>query len=113
MSFWEFVVIMGCGVAGFWLVSIVIDALRSKTPPPEGTVNDGARSSERPREPAWFEVLGVQPTATINEIKIAYHERALQYHPDRVQGLGQEFQEIADRKMRELNLAYQAALQTK
>jgi DnaJ domain len=88
-------------------------AFRSKTQPPKDSVDADARSSERPREPTWFEVLGVQPTATIDEIKIAYRERALQYHPDRVQGLGQEFQEIAERKIRELNLAYQSALQTR
>jgi preprotein translocase subunit Sec63 len=109
MSFWEFAVIMGCGVAGFWLVSIAIDAFSSKVRPSIDPI-DAGRSSERPREPTWFEVLGVKPTATIDEIKNAYRERALQYHPDRVQGLGQEFQDIADRKMRELNLAYQSAL---
>jgi DnaJ-domain-containing protein 1 len=118
MSIWGFVVIMGCGVAGFWLVSFVIDAFRSRTQaahePPNDFVNEGSRSGhEPPREPMWFEVLGVQPTASVAEIKEAYRERARQYHPDRVQGLGQEFQEIAERRMKQLNLAYQWALRMK
>jgi DnaJ-domain-containing protein 1 len=113
MTFWEFAVIMACGVAGFWLVSIVIDAFRSKAQAPKDSIDEDARTSERPREPMWFEVLGVRPTASTDEIKNAYREQALQYHPDRVQGLGKEFQEIADRKMRELNLAYEYALRTR
>jgi DnaJ-class molecular chaperone len=81
-------------------VSIAIDAFKSKTQPPKDSGDEGARSTERPRDSLWFEVFGVQPTATIDEIKDAYRERAIQYHPDRVQGLGQEFQVIADRKMK-------------
>jgi DnaJ-domain-containing protein 1 len=32
---------------------------------------------------------------------------AQMYHPDKVAGLGHEFQELADKKMRELNAAYE------
>jgi hypothetical protein len=118
MSTWELVVIIVCGVAGFSPVSFIIDAFRPKTQaahgPPEDTNDKTSRTSHKPEQiPMWFEVLGVQPTAPIEEIKMAYHQRARQYHPDRVQGLGQEFREIADRKMKELNLAYQCGLRTK
>ena len=58
----------------------------------------------------WFGVLGVQPTASMDEIKAAFRERARQYHPDRVAGLGPEFREIAEKKMKQLNEAYDFAV---
>jgi DnaJ-domain-containing protein 1 len=105
----------GCGVAGFWLVCFLIDAFRAKTRAGHGTprdpTNERSRTSdESRREPTWFEVLGVSPTASVDEIKNAYRERVRQYHPDRVQGLGKEFWEIAEQKTKELNSAYNYAL---
>ena len=34
----------------------------------------------------WYEVLGVDPTATLVEIRTAYRRLSLQHHPDRNQG---------------------------
>jgi DnaJ like chaperone protein len=39
-----------------------------------------------------------------------YKEKLLQYHPDRVQCLGKEFQDLAEQKTKELNEAYQRIL---
>lgn len=55
----------------------------------------------------YYDVLGVTPTATFEEIKAAYREKAKQYHPDKVSHLGTEFQELAERRMKELNEAYE------
>jgi DnaJ-domain-containing protein 1 len=113
MNFWGFVVIMGCGVAGFWLVSVAYDAFRANaqfSDEPPGDSKRSRSSDDALQELKWFEVLGVLPTASVDEIKSAYRERLRLYHPDRVQGLGKEFGEIAERKMKELNLAYDCAL---
>jgi hypothetical protein len=75
MSFWEFIVIMGCGVGGFWLVSVGIEAFGSREQVAQASLNDGKpdlhSGRETPRKLMWFEVLGVQPTASIDEIKKA------------------------------------------
>jgi len=49
----------------------------------------------------YYEVLGVGPDASAEEIREAYHRRAFQYHPDRHQE-----SEEAHKKMQEINEAY-------
>ncbi|WP_025322781.1 TerB family tellurite resistance protein [Deferrisoma camini] len=53
-----------------------------------------------------YEVLGVAPDASDEEIKRAYRELAKKYHPDRVAHLGDEFRELAHRKFLEIQEAY-------
>ena len=54
-----------------------------------------------------FQVLGVRPVATQEEIKAAYREMMSKYHPDKVAHLGEEFQEIAKAKTKAINQAYE------
>jgi len=54
----------------------------------------------------WYEVLEVKPIASIEQIRSAYRAKIGQYHPDRVTGLGAEFREIAERRSKEINVAY-------
>jgi hypothetical protein len=61
----------------------------------------------RPRGASAREVLGVGPDASEEEILAAYRGMARMYHPDRVEGLGPEFSELAERRMKEINAAYQ------
>src|SRR5688572_9056598 len=51
-------------------------------------------------------MLDVVPTASADEIKRAFRREIAKYHPDKVQHLGQEFQEIAAIKAAELTQAY-------
>ena len=57
---------------------------------------------------SWYEVLGVAEDASSEEVRRAYRALIAQYHPDKVSGLGEEFQEIAEKKSREINNAYAA-----
>lgn len=57
-----------------------------------------------------YEVLGVDRGEEFEEIRSRYKEKLLQYHPDRVQHLGKEFEEIAERKTKEITEAYQKIL---
>ena len=57
--------------------------------------------ADKPRD--LYEILGVNENATDDEIKKAYKKLARQYHPD----LNQDDREGAERKMKELNVAYE------
>lgn len=50
--------------------------------------------------------LGLQMGATAEEIKKAYRKLSMQYHPDKVRHLGEEFRVVAEEKMKEINAAY-------
>jgi hypothetical protein len=53
-----------------------------------------------------YDVLEVAPTAPAEEIKRAFRTQIARYHPDKVQHLGKEFQEMAAGRAAELNEAY-------
>lgn len=51
-------------------------------------------------------VLQVSPNAQWEEVAAAYRRLVQMYHPDKVTGLAPEYQEIAERRMKEINAAY-------
>jgi len=55
-----------------------------------------------------YEVLGLKPGATQEEIKTAYRELVKKYHPDRYQD--NPLSELAGEKMREINEAYETLM---
>ena len=73
------------------------DARSRQTPP---------RENGSPRDP--YQVLGVAPGASAEEIRRAYRELAARYHPDKVEHLGEEFKRLAEQRFKEIQAAYQA-----
>ena len=61
----------------------------------------------------WWEILETSERATLEEVKAAYRAKVRKYHPDRVNDLAAEFQELADRRMKEINQAYERACRIK
>jgi len=53
-----------------------------------------------------YEILGIAPSASGEEIQAAYRARMSEYHPDKVAHLGEELQELAHRKALEIQQAY-------
>lgn len=56
-----------------------------------------------------FKTLGIPETASDEEVKKAWRQKARTFHPDRVQGSGlsEEFIELAKEKLQSINLAYE------
>ena len=59
-----------------------------------------------------YEVLSISPNATQEQIRKAYKSLAVKYHPDKTAHLGPEFQKLADKKMKEINEAYERLSQS-
>ncbi len=76
----------------------------SAAPPPRSGSSRSARSSPSSRDP--YTVLGISPSATQEEIRKAYRARMVEYHPDRVNHLGEELREVAHKKTLEIQRAY-------
>jgi hypothetical protein len=56
---------------------------------------------------AALTLLGLEPDASFEEACRAYRNLAAQNHPDKVAQMAPEFRDLAERKMRELNQAYE------
>lgn len=55
-----------------------------------------------------YHVLGIEPSATEEEIKKAYRQMAIRYHPDKVAQMGEEYQKGAKEKFQKVQEAYEA-----
>ena len=127
MGWLEFAVIVGCCLLGFIIMNAVIDARRaknkgqqkdgdakkhdsgSKDEDPTKKTDDRQRRTSPPR--SWWETLNVDQNASTEQIKSAFRKEISKYHPDRVEGLGVELRELADRMAKEVNHAYTLAKQ--
>lgn len=57
----------------------------------------------------YYDILGINKSASAQEIKTAYRKKALEWHPDRHQGSDKE---EAEKKFKEINEAYQVLSDT-
>ena len=105
MTFIELGVIAIGLFLGYWAVSTFLFPARPNQPQPEAP-----RAPRSTTRADWTDVLAVPSTATTPEIRAAYRRLISQYHPDKVNTLGQEFRDLATRKSQEITAAYSAAM---
>ena len=55
-----------------------------------------------------YKILGIDSSATDEEVKKAYREMAKKNHPDMVSNLGEEVRQAAEKKFQEVNAAYES-----
>lgn len=60
-----------------------------------------------------YSVLGLDSSATDDEVKKAYRRLAMKYHPDRVENLGEEVRRNAEEQFKKINDAYETIKQAR
>jgi flagellar biosynthesis/type III secretory pathway M-ring protein FliF/YscJ len=72
----------------------------------QDTENHRSNHHDTPYGLDAYSVLGVRRGDSFDEIRRAYRERMKEYHPDRVAYLGEELRELAERKAKQINMAF-------
>jgi hypothetical protein len=94
----------------------VLKELAAATPDQEidqiGADRGASAASDRPEHCAdeWFTILGVSPSATIEQVREAYRALIKQSHPDLVQGLSPAIRRFAEAETKRINAAYREAV---
>ena len=95
----------------FWWASRLKRAYQARSPGSSSTGRERTTPPEQEdAESDPYHILGVQPGASKEEIKAAYKKLVSQYHPDKVQHLGKEFQDLAHKKFLAIQKAYDALM---
>ena len=103
--------LIGILLSGYYLISCLINYLREynhkkKESPRRNNLDDGEFKENKNTEKRYMSIFGLQKNASEDEIKKRYRELMSQYHPDKVQHLGREFQQMAEKKTKEIQKAY-------
>lgn len=73
----------------------------------DNSYSGGSHSGSTSYNKDPYRVLGIDSSATDDEVKRAYRRMAMKYHPDRVAGMSEEMQSNAAEQMKEINQAYE------
>ena len=76
-----------------------------------GNYSNSSSSQSYQKDP--YKVLGIEKNATNEEVKKAYRRLAMKYHPDKVEGMGEEVKKNAEAQFREINEAYETIKQAR
>ena len=55
-----------------------------------------------------YQILGIDPSASDEEVKKAYRDMAKKNHPDLVSNLGEDVRKDAEKKFQRINEAYES-----
>lgn len=60
-----------------------------------------------PETDSAYKILEIDPSVSNDDVKKAYRQMAMKYHPDKVSHLGEDFRKTADEKFKKVNEAYE------
>ena len=69
----------------------------------------GAPAQQPAQRPEWADVLGVAPDASREDVKRAYLQKIKEFEPGRLAALGPEMRKLAEQRLQQINLAFDAA----
>lgn len=92
---------------GYWIVSALLEHLQPSVKPAPKTPEDLLIIHD------WHKILGVFEDASPEQITAAYKSAIGQYHPDKVAHMGIELRELAEKKSKQINAAYEYAMRLK
>ena len=105
MTFTEAAVILFGLFAGYWVVGKLFFRSPAAKQEPD-TDPAGPPDAQR----TWHDILQVPPSATAPEIRDAYKRLIAKYHPDKLDSLGQELKDLAERTSQEITAAYREGM---
>jgi uncharacterized membrane protein YkvA (DUF1232 family) len=88
-------------IGALWWARQLRQQARTTSARPPGSTSDAASEGWDP-----YAVLGIPRGSSREQITRAYRERMKQYHPDRVDDLGDELKSVAHEKTLEIQRAY-------
>lgn len=98
---------------GYVLVSFIARLMKTEPPQTQPTFAEPTITSvEQPRQLSdedhkFAQVLGVHPQASADELEQAYQASLAKNHPNNVAHLDMEFRQVAERRTREIEEAYE------
>lgn len=77
-----------------------------------GINKEGDEEEDEDEQPgrSCYEILGIDASASVKEIKVAYHAKIKQYHPDVVARAAPEIRDFANEQAKIIQAAYEEAL---
>jgi DnaJ-domain-containing protein 1 len=102
----EVLVTVLAGFIGFiviwFLMGLITDKFSTAPAPPPPPPPPQSR-------PEWADVLGVAPDASRDDVKRAYLQKIEEFGPGRLAALGPEMRKLAEERLQQINLAFDAA----
>jgi DnaJ-like protein len=107
-------IVVVCFFLGYGIVSLIFRGRNSNVPSSDGPPRNGGTEGRFPNksdfasmENYYRHMLGVSDHVGEADLKSAYGRALARYHPDTVEHLGAEFQDLAARRTKEIIEAYE------
>ena len=93
-------------IFAFFAIGLFLYRLIARAKPMVRSMGSSATPKRQTKRSA-YEILDVQPGADQETIRRAYQKKIQEYHPDRLHTAADELQKLAEKRMKEINRAYE------